>query len=263
MALISKHLVVLIKKMTNSPVKLHKRPFTVCIEGNIGSGKTTFLSHFKQFNNTTVLQEPVDLWRDVAGTNLLELMYSDPKRYAFLFQSYVQLTMLQLHTYKTPLPYKIMERSVYSARCFIENMKRTNMLTDVEIVVLEDWYDWCIKSANIETDLIVYIRTSPEVVYQRMKARARKEENCVSLEYLKQIHGIHDDWLYHQTLFNIPAPILILDGNKNLEEMVNEFENCKNRIFGKKDVEKKEAESIITPLSSRHSLTEIKTGSSH
>lgn len=56
---------------TISPCKLSKRPFTVCIEGNIGSGKTTFLSHFKKFKNTTVLEEPVDLWRDVGGTNLL------------------------------------------------------------------------------------------------------------------------------------------------------------------------------------------------
>lgn len=61
--------------MTTSACKLYKRPFTVCIEGNIGSGKTTFLSHFKQFNNTTVLQEPVELWRNVAGTNLLVRLF--------------------------------------------------------------------------------------------------------------------------------------------------------------------------------------------
>lgn len=214
-----------------SPCKLYKRPFTVCIEGNIGSGKTTFLEHFKKFNNTAVLQEPVELWRNVAGTNLLELMYSDPARYAFLFQSYVQLTMLQLHTFKTACQYKIMERSVYSARCFVENMKRTKLLSDVELVVLEEWYSWFIGSAYIETDLIVYLRTTPEVVYQRMKARSRKEENSVSLEYLKQIHDIHDEWLYHQTLFTIPAPVLVLDGNRNLEEMVVQFEKCKDEIF--------------------------------
>ncbi|XP_076235305.1 deoxynucleoside kinase isoform X2 [Calliopsis andreniformis] len=230
----------------SSPGKLYKRPFTVCIEGNIGSGKTTFLSHFKQFNNTTVLQEPVELWQNVAGTNLLELMYSNPARYAFLFQSYVQLTMFQLHTYESPFPYKIMERSVYSARCFIENMKRTNMLQDVEIMVLNDWHDWCIKNANIETDLIVYLRTTPEVVYQRMKARARKEENLVSLEYLKQIHNIHDEWLYYQTLFTVPAPVLILNGDKSLEEMLVEFENCKNRIFDKRIEVRGEAINIST-----------------
>ncbi|KAK1116626.1 hypothetical protein K0M31_018245 [Melipona bicolor] len=229
-----KNLVVL-TKMTSPTCKLYKRPFTVCIEGNIGSGKTTFLSHFKQFDNTTVLQEPVELWRNVAGINLLELMYTDPKRYSFLFQSYVQLTMLQLHTYKSAMPYKIMERSVFSARCFIENMKRTKLLEDVEVVVLEDWYDWCIQNANIVTDLIVYLRTSPEVVYNRMKTRARKEENSVSLEYLHQLHNIHDEWLYDQTLFNLPAPVLVIDGNKSLEEMVIQFENCKNLIFNRKE----------------------------
>ncbi|KAK9306100.1 hypothetical protein QLX08_003152 [Tetragonisca angustula] len=229
---------VVLTKMTSPTCKLYKRPFTVCIEGNIGSGKTTFLSHFKQFDNTTVLQEPVELWRNVAGTNLLELMYTDTKRYSFLFQSYVQLTMLQLHTYKSAMPYKIMERSVFSARCFIENMKRTKLLEDVEVVVLEDWYDWCIQNANIVTDLIVYLRTSPDVVYNRMKTRARKEENSVSLEYLRQLHNIHDEWLYDQTLFNLPAPVLTIDGNKSLEEMVIQFENCKNLIFNRKEEEK-------------------------
>lgn len=260
MALIGKTVFKVLTKMSKSPCKLYKRPFTVCIEGNIGSGKTTFLSHFKQFNNTTVLQEPVELWRDVAGTNLLELLYTDPKRYAFLFQSYVQLTMLQLHTYKTPNPYKVMERSVYSARCFIENMKRIKLLRDVEVVVLEDWYDWCVKSANIKTDLIVYLRTSPEVVYQRMRARARKEENSVSLEYLKQIHQIHDEWLYDQTLFTVPAPVVVLDGDKSLEEMLQEFETCKQHIFGRKNDEKSETKSAVTALSPKQPIFEIKAG---
>lgn len=58
-------------KMSGSIGKLYRRPFTVCVEGNIGSGKTTFLSHFKKFDNVTVLEEPVELWRDVSGTNLL------------------------------------------------------------------------------------------------------------------------------------------------------------------------------------------------
>ncbi|XP_076666264.1 deoxynucleoside kinase [Andrena cerasifolii] len=260
MSFIGKTVITVLTKMSGTPRKLYKRPFTVCIEGNIGSGKTTFLSHFKKFNNTTVLQEPVELWRDVAGTNLLELMYSDPKRYAFLFQSYVQLTMLQLHTHQSPYPYKIMERSVYSARCFIENMKRTKMLRDVEFVVLEDWYDWCLKSAHIETDLIVYLRTSPEVVYQRMKARARKEENSVSLEYLKQIHDIHDEWLYHQNLFDIPAPVLVLNGNKSFNEMLDEFENCKNKIFGKRKEEQTEEKKVGEALSPVRPVPEIKTG---
>lgn len=50
--------------------EIFKNPFTICVEGNIGSGKTTFLEHFEKFN-ATILLEPVHLWRDVKGVNLL------------------------------------------------------------------------------------------------------------------------------------------------------------------------------------------------
>lgn len=64
-----------------------------------------------------------------------------------------------------------------------------------------------------------------------MQERGREEENSVSLEYLRQIHEIHDDWLYRQTLFSLPAPVMIIDGDKSLEEMVPQFEKCKDRIL--------------------------------
>ncbi|XP_025159972.1 deoxynucleoside kinase-like [Harpegnathos saltator] len=211
--------------------KLYKNPFTICIEGNIGSGKTTFLQQFQKFKSATILPEPVHLWCDLEGVNLLDLLYKEPKRYSFLFQSYAQVTRLELHTMPTPTPYKVMERSVFSTKCFLENMKRTNIISNVEAAVSENWYNWSIRNANIKTDLIVYLRTTPEVVYQRMQARARKEEESVPLEYLRQIHEIHEDWLYRQTLFSLPAPVMILDGDKSLEEMVPQFEKCKDWIL--------------------------------
>lgn len=47
------------------------RPFTVTVEGNIGSGKTTFLEYFKKYDNVCVLSEPIELWRNCNGHNLL------------------------------------------------------------------------------------------------------------------------------------------------------------------------------------------------
>ncbi|EZA53065.1 deoxynucleoside kinase [Ooceraea biroi] len=228
-----------------SPQKLYKAPFTICIEGNIGSGKTTFLNHFQNFNNATILQEPVELWQNIAGVNLLDLFYKDSVHYGFMFQSYAQLSRLQLHTMSTPSPYKVMERSIFSSRCFLENMKRTNMIKDVEATILEQWHDWCMESTKIKIDLIVYLRTSPEVVYQRMQLRARKEEEAVSLEYLRQIHEIHEEWLCRQTLFSLPAPVMIVDGDKSLEEMVPQFEKCKNQILNRKIDDKRGTRTTI------------------
>lgn len=67
-----------------------------------------------------------------------------------------------------------------------------------------------------------------------MRSRARKEEEDVSIEYLREIHEIHEDWLYRRTLFSVPAPVMIIDGNKSLEEMVPQFEKCKDQILNGK-----------------------------
>lgn len=82
--------------------------------------------------------------------------------------------------------------------------------------------------------LTVYLRTTPEIVYQRMRQRARKEEDCVSLEYLQQVHDIHDEWLYDQTLFTVPAPVITLDANQSMEDMFKNFESCKQKIFDRR-----------------------------
>lgn len=47
------------------------RPLTVSVEGNIGSGKSTFLSYCQADESLDILFEPVDKWRDVNGVNLL------------------------------------------------------------------------------------------------------------------------------------------------------------------------------------------------
>lgn len=76
----------------------------IAVEGNIGSGKTTFLSIFNQYakkmsKNPMILPEPVDQWRNVKGVNILQLLTDDPIRWSFTFQLYVQFTMLQVYKY--------------------------------------------------------------------------------------------------------------------------------------------------------------------
>lgn len=93
-----------------------KKPFTVFVEGNIGSGKTTFLNHFQKFNDICLLTEPVEKWRNCGGVNLLDLMYKESHRWAMPFQTYVTLTMLDMHTCQTDKSVKLMERSLFSAR---------------------------------------------------------------------------------------------------------------------------------------------------
>jgi len=51
--------------------KYCSRPYTVFVEGNVGSGKTTFLEQFADCPNVFLAKEPVHKWQDVRGHNFL------------------------------------------------------------------------------------------------------------------------------------------------------------------------------------------------
>lgn len=62
---------------------------------------------------------------------------------------------------------------------------------------MQEWYDFIVEHHKPQCDLIVYLRTTPEVAYERIKKRARDEESCVPIEYLKDLHDLHENWLIH------------------------------------------------------------------
>lgn len=93
-----------------------------------------------------------------------------------------------------------------------------------------------------------------------MKQRGRKEENSVSLEHLKQIHQIHDDWLYHQTFKPPPAPIVTIDADQDIQNMVEEFEKCKKQIFNRIIDDSGANNTMITTVSKNCILSEMKAG---
>lgn len=110
-------------------------------------------------------------------------MYSDPSRWGITFQTYVQLTMLDLHTRPVENPIKMMERSIHSARlfslliqawfsnetfetfswctciyscryCFVENLYQTGLMPKPDFVALDEWFKWISKNHDIGGNLI-------------------------------------------------------------------------------------------------------------
>lgn len=196
-----------------------------------GSGKTTFLKHFEKFDDICLLTEPVEKWRNCSGVNLLELMYKEPNRWAMPFQTYVTLTMLELHTQETKKSVKIMERSLYSSRyCFVQSMYSHGSIHAGMFGILQEWYKFIDKSIDIRADLVVYLRSTPEIVHQRIKERARAEESCVPLTYLQELHDLHEDWLIRKTNGR-NIPVLVLDADLGLDEIASEYKRSEQSII--------------------------------
>eukprot|EP00042_Codosiga_hollandica_P039403 m.330061 g.330061 ORF g.330061 m.330061 type:complete len:266 (-) comp55605_c0_seq4:373-1170(-) len=205
---------------------------TIAIEGNIAAGKSTLLESLRLSSFAQVIVEPVDRWQEVIPgqpSNIMERMYSDPKRWAYLFQNYVLLTMMEAHDTPQTKPLRVLERSVYSARyCFVENLRKINppLIDDMEFAVYQRWFDWLMEHNKPKVDLIVYLRSSPEVCLERLKTRGRKEEAGVQLSYLQTLHERYEDWLYHMTTDpHFGVPILILDANQDFATYKNLHED--------------------------------------
>ncbi|XP_063169115.1 thymidine kinase 2, mitochondrial [Candoia aspera] len=209
-----------------------ERKTVICIEGNIASGKTTCLDYFAKNTGIEVLPEPVSKWRNVHGHNPLGLMYQDATRWGMTLQTYVQLTMLDLHTRPMISPIRMMERSIHSAKhIFVENLYRSGKMPEVDYIILTEWFDWILKNMNVSVDLIVYLQTSPGMCYQRLKQRCREEEKVIPLEYLETVHQLYEDWLIKQTLFKVPSPVLVLQADDDLQEMMDKYEENQDQIL--------------------------------
>lgn len=235
------------------------RKGTICIEGNIGCGKTTLLDFFRARYKASgepdpgVLMEPVECWRNVEGENLFHYLYKDPARHSLAFQTYVQLTMIKLHKKKP----KLMERSIYSARyCFVENLYQLNYLSKLEYVILDKWFKYLVlgnensnaMSSNkeleynllsqpqgVNIDLIIYLRCHPHKVMDRIRVRSREEEKSISYEYVKSLHDLHDDWLMAKK-YPVPAPVLVLDTNCKQSSLEELYEKASPYISGEKKI---------------------------
>lgn len=162
---------------------------------------------------------------------MLELKLENPDFFQFPFQSYATLTRLTQHLKETDKPIKIMERSLLSARlCFVETLKKMNLIHEGAYYVLQEWYDYIQEYHEIKCDLIIYIQSQPEIVFDRINQRARKGESAITLEYLKELNKRHEE-LFIEKTNSLPAKVLVIDGNLSKEEMIEEFKKCEEAIF--------------------------------
>lgn len=210
-----------------------KKNFVVSVEGNIGCGKSTLLTYFQNYSDTVeAIKEPVELWTNIKGHNGLQLMYDNPERWSFTFNKYCMLTRLQAHLKKSSTPVKMLERSLFSTRhVFVENSFNCGILGAVEHSILLDWFNFVLSIQNVSVDLFVYLRASPEICYERIKKRKRKEEADVPFSFIKELHDLHEDWLMSSDSERLPGPVLVLDASLELPQMEQVYESCKSQIL--------------------------------
>ena len=194
------------------------------IEGNVGSGKSTFLEelrgYYKNNKNVIILPEPVDVWdgiKDKNGTTMLQKFYADQEKYAFSFQMMAYISRLAL---MRQIIRSVPEREhlvLISERClhtdkhvFAKMLYDQGKIEDVDFQIYLTWFDEFVQDFPI--DQCIYIKTEPAICHERVKRRARIGEDIIPLEYLVQCD------LYHEAYIKTMPKVATLDGNIDIFE---------------------------------------------
>ena len=116
----------------------------VILEGLIGCGKGSLLSYLENTSKVRCVEEPVSLWRNVAGTDLLKNCYVDTtNNNHFMLQSYILHTLAQLYMEEPSQQHHITfyERSIYSSfNVFTRHNWKNGLFTPTQFAILEQQF---------------------------------------------------------------------------------------------------------------------------
>jgi len=185
----------------------------ITIDGNIGCCKTSILNYFHKNYKTAIDIEPIESW-----TEYLKSMYdSDNSTYNFQIKVWIDRCWIQEKSNVIVL----MERSPY----FIKNVFVEKAFEDKTIN--EDEYTNIHKLHKTTDELwqpnaYIYLRSDPEMCYNRIKKRGRESEKNIKLEYIKRIHDLHEE-KYKDAVENNKNIIVIDVENKSIPDICSEI----------------------------------------
>lgn len=190
----------------------------VSLEGNIGAGKSTLISCFKQFvkdnqiHDIHFCDEPLDLWTnyyvDKSNRGIFDYYYHDPSRWAFTFQFIAMKTRYDTYTkaLKSLDHFRdhvfVFERSIFADYIFAKILYSRECMNDIEYKIYTDWFDFFYRQLEkpFGGQKYVYIDTTPEECLNRIHQRNRKSEENIDLPFLQQLTGLHQQWFQTKEL---------------------------------------------------------------
>jgi len=180
----------------------------ISVDGNIGSGKSTFVAQLKKqlrwIKNMKIiyLQEPVKEWESfvdkATNENILQKFYTNPDNWSFSFQMMAYISRVAqlkniITKHKNDNYVIITERSVLTDKnVFAQMLYDAKKIHDIDYQIYTRWFNEFTQDIKISG--IIYVYTSPDKCHKRIVKRNRKGEN-IPIEYLKRCHEYHENWL--------------------------------------------------------------------
>lgn len=174
----------------------------LAIEGNIGSGKTTFCKRINDEYNCKMILEEFD------DNPFLPLFYKDPERFGFTVELFFMTER-----------YKQMERYLLTQDLFNEftiadyTFTKTLLfarqnLNASEFRMFQQMF--MVLDQNFPSpDIIVYFHRSVDILLENIAERGRGYEKDIKAAYLKKVQDAYFEYL--RNILSIPVLIIDLD----------------------------------------------------
>ena len=172
----------------------------ICIEGNIGSGKTSLATKLaKLYNGKLILEQFTD-------NPFLPYFYSDPERYAFPVEIFF-MTERHKQLQKHILTQDLFANHIIADYCFTKTLLfAKNNLNQEEFRIFQHLFQ-LLESPFPNPDLLVYLHRSTGKLMQLIEERGRAMESPITAEYLTTIQNSYFEYFRNENAY----PILIID----------------------------------------------------
>lgn len=176
------------------------------------------------------------------GVDLLRLFYEEKDKWTFAFENMVMLSRLkslnevekicQNGLSESKFQNFFLERSILSSfNVFTLNSFEENRLNQIEFDILSQFYRFYYENMFRNQDInkgnklfkIIYIKTNPEICFERIKNRKRESENHITIDYLIKINNKYETWL-NRVLCDKSFQVEIVNGNSSPESVILQIE---------------------------------------
>ncbi len=167
-----------------------KTPFYVAVAGNIGVGKSMLTRLLGQALGWRMYFEPV------INNPYLDDYYQDMTRWSFHLQVYFLSQRFEVQkSIQDHGRSAVQDRTIYEdVEIFAPTLHRRGCMDRRDYENYREVFRNMVAFLQ-PPDLILYLWSRPEVTYERIKARGRKCEQEIPLDFLQDLHAAYEDWI--------------------------------------------------------------------
>ena len=175
------------------------KPRYIIIEGPIGVGKTTLARMLaKELNARLIVERPEQ-------NPFLESFYREPAKFALKVQLFFLLSRFQQQQGLTQQD--LFTQDTVSDYLFAKDRIFAYLNLDGEELALYERVYSVLGGRIIQSDIVVYLQASVEVLIERVSRRGKGYEKDISEEYLKRLVDAYNEFFFYYS----ESPLLVVN----------------------------------------------------